>query len=212
MPPKGKAKSKAPRAPKAAAKASTGSSMDDVLGDACTTAGSARKRRQLCRRDTEEKVRRCLSTHFADVPQAELSTKVVDGKNLVDTIKEDLKSGRSARLGKRYWEELQGRFVFEAAGATQISVKDSTQPVGDDLRLSLECALDASAAKRSLARLTALLQHRSDMNQREVCGLVLALTKIAAAGNARSAVDAVHIELAKLFVRLCWGVSGVCVG
>lgn len=101
MAPKAKAKGRAPRAPKAAAKAFAGSSMENVLGDASTTAGSARKRRQLCRRDTEEKVRFCLTTHFAEVPQAELSTKVVDGKSLVETIKEDLTSGPSARLGKR---------------------------------------------------------------------------------------------------------------
>lgn len=200
-----RAKVCAARAPKAAAKAAAASTMEDVLGDNNATVGSARKRRQLCRRDTEEKVRRCISTHFPQVPQAEISSVVVDGRTLLDTVTDDMRSGRNARLGKRYWEELQAKFQFSTDEGKNLVVKDATLPVGDDLRLSLESALETNAAKRSLGRMTTVLQHRGDMNQREVAGLILALPRIVAAGNSRASMDSVHIELAKLFVRCCWG-------
>lgn len=63
------------KAPKPKASASTTGSVEGALA-----ANTTRKRRQLARRDTDEKVNRGIESHFEQVTKAELASMKIDDK------------------------------------------------------------------------------------------------------------------------------------
>jgi len=163
----------------------------------------AKRRRQLGRRRTDEQVERNLAQHLSHVPCAVLETARIDGLPVREKIKQDLQelreSGSGLRLGATYWRELVAK-VEGGGSVSDLKVDDPTEEVCDTLVTALGMALKANPAQRSSEPLTALLQTTRGLNDKEMVGLVRAVTNNPLVG--KSAQDAVFLELAKMLARL----------
>jgi hypothetical protein len=162
--------------------------------------GGKRPRRQLSRRSSSERVSRALDQHFPEASIQQLESRRVEGKTVREVVKEDMKAKGSGRLGATYWQQVAQKFNF-GDFASQLVVKDKGEEVGSDLLHAIGLAQDSNSQTRSAEQLRALLQHRPELNQRELVGLMLATQKFCSLGLARATVDNIYIEVLKCVAR-----------
>ena len=142
---------------------------------------------------------RALDQHFPDASIQQLGSRRVEGKTVREVVKADMKAKGNGRLGATYWQQVAQKFNF-GDFASQLVVKGRQEAVGSDHAIGL--AQGSNSQTRSAEQLRALLQHREDMNQRELVGLMLATQKFCSLGLARTTVDNIYIEVLKCVARL----------
>ena len=93
---KGKKTAQAQKAPEASAGSAPASSTEPP----------PKRRRQLGRRDSSEKINRQIKTHFGGLSQMELANTLVDGKNVRQRVEEDYAENKKSggqRMSASYW-------------------------------------------------------------------------------------------------------------
>lgn len=162
-----------PLAKRAAAKAKA--------ADECQTAldatGGAKRRRQLGRRDTEKQVERCLkSDHFKHISASSLSSRVVDGRTLRETLAEAHRElPTRGRLGANFLATL-GRKFSECESCIE-ALKPSVEnlPVCTELVEVLSVMASDRGSAKSLKVLQSHLERCTEMNERNLIGMVKAV-------------------------------------
>ena len=61
------------------------------------------KRRQLGRRNSEEKVERSVNLHFPHVDKSYIETHRVNNLLVRERVAKDMKAAKDGRLGNNYW-------------------------------------------------------------------------------------------------------------
>ena len=133
MAPKSKSKAKAP-AQAVAAKAKSAPSAKAVAASSAPTS----KRRQLGRRDTEDRVDRIKEERLMDVSHQRLENAVdSDGTALDDRLRAEVRMlPKDGRISAPKLAAVRKDFGLEAQ-PIQVAVKDASEEVGDDLRSAL---------------------------------------------------------------------------
>ena len=194
--------------PKGATKAKSKGQVKDVLksdsvAHALQTSEdlSTRKRRQLNRRDSDEKAARTVHKAFPTTPKMELKRTKVDGVTIYQRVLRELRSGSCERVSKYRMSELAAPFQFSSSMDFDVVVKKKDELVGDDLRIGLEVAADTNSSSRSAGPLLSSLRVRMDINQREVAGVLLSLPALQKLATAQATLDKIMLELLQCVYR-----------
>lgn len=195
--------SQAPKAKRPPAK----SCEDKAAGS--LDASSSKRRRQLDRRNTEERAERALQTHCKGVSMQRLATTQVGGRTARDCVVEAIRnSPRNSRLGQTFWRELSQQYGFDDSDV-KLKPRSKSDVVGDDLAGSLALCFDPNPATRTVSSLSSVLSARSALNQRELIGLLNALPSMAGVGVAKGSIDQLWLDVAKCVARLSWVILAV---
>lgn len=195
------ASSKAPAARKGRAQKAGTKNTAESSAAGSLDAGAAKRRRQLDRRNTEERADRALVSHFKTVSVQRLSTTTVKGLTARDKVVEAIRgSPRNARLGATCWRELSDQYGFQE-GDLQLEPRNKADIVGQDLAISLSLCFESNPNLRSVASLSSVLAARSQINQREFIGVLNALPNMQAAGVAKASVDQLWVDMSKTLAR-----------
>lgn len=132
---------------------------------------SAKKRRQLGRRATDEAIERQISQHFSDVPKSILETRTVDGLTIRARLYQDhqlrKRSGDKGRFGTRYWSDFHKMYNWEGNVLAHLKPSNPDDKVSDGLVTALQAAHDSNPSKRTVDPLLGFLQHTPKLNQRD---------------------------------------------
>jgi hypothetical protein len=134
---------------------------------------SGAKRRQLNRRDSDDKVDRLVVKHFNHLPPQVLENKKIDGKLIREKLKEDIKAtvGGCTRLSKTYWQNAAVRC---SEGSSAI---DKIEPMDGDVRDGLITALthllhDNPSKRRPEKFCSYITELKEELAENELVGLI----------------------------------------
>jgi hypothetical protein len=134
---------------------------------------TTKERRQLNRRDSDDKVDRVVERHFSHLPPQVLENKTVNGKRIRELVKEDIKAckGAKTRLGKTYWQNVAVQY---SEGTSSI---DKIAPMDGDVRDSLVTALTFLLHENPTHRkpekfCTYIKELKEELTESELCGLI----------------------------------------
>jgi hypothetical protein len=132
-----------------------------------------RSRRQLNRRDSDDKVDRVVAKHFNHLPPQVLENKTVNGKRVREQLKDDIQSckGSKTRLTKTYWQSVAVQY---SEGTSSI---DKIAPMDGDVRDSLVTALTFLLHENPTHRkqdkfCTYMTELKEELTESELCGLI----------------------------------------
>ena len=100
------------------------------------SAHESRKRRQLGRRDSEEKRDRQIRTHFAHFSQQQLATVRIDGMLVRERLERDLQQmpkRPGGRVGTSYWKDLVAQYSAGIGQFGSIKPANAEQAVSREL-------------------------------------------------------------------------------
>lgn len=111
--PKATAAPKAPAAPQAATRDASDAELEETLSDDSGGVSTAKKRRQLNRRSSDEQVERALAQRLSHLPDEVWRTKVnKDGLSISEYVKRAHKKMHSdgKKLGTKFWSDVYNEF------------------------------------------------------------------------------------------------------
>lgn len=132
---------------------------------------SAKTRRQLGRRATDEAIERQIGQHFGDMPKSILETRTVDGLTIRARLYQDhqlrKQTGDKGRFGTRYWSDFHKLYNWEGNVLGHLKPKNPDEKISEGLVTALQAAHDSNPSKRIVDPLLGFLQHTTKLNQRD---------------------------------------------
>lgn len=137
------------------------------------TGPEQKKKRRLGRRDTDEQVREAIKRQLPGVSQTALTQHIVDGKSLLDRIRDDKRKAKKEgrNLGPLYWRGIKEMYGIESS-ISSLQVNDPTEPIDDELMRALEMCRNPNAGKRSKTLLQSWFGSVRAINQRCMVAVV----------------------------------------
>ena len=198
---KRKAKAKPAKAVKATTSNTTNTNNNQLDQADEHEGGASKRRRQLQRRDTEEKVERAIQLHFGHVPRMIIETKTIQGMTVRERITHDMRSLKTngGRLGAKYWTDLVQEYASSCDPCHALVVKDAGEAVRDALVAALQHSTSTNPAQRTHEPLLNYLSQCNDMNQKEFVGLLRAAHKVSGTGKLSS--DQLMVGIMKFIAK-----------
>ena len=139
------------------------------------------KRRQLNRRDCAAKVERAMREKVYGVfPKWKIDTVKVDGKLIEETILYEYEICAKDKLAPATWERILKDFGAEASPLDAVNVPLSTdlpsQP-SEDFVAAIDEATTKSNKGRDLEPRLILLQHKMDIQPKQILGTMMLVNK-----------------------------------
>lgn len=161
-----------------------------------------KKRKQLKRRDTEDKVDRLLASHFADFTAVDTDGTVRNGLTLRQRLLQECRARakEGGRLSTQMLRQLRSEYMSHEDPMKTLTIKDKDQAFSPDLMKALAACENSNPAKRTKVPLYSFLDTCSALNQKEV--VVLFRTFISAKPASSVALRKHILELLKHVVRL----------
>lgn len=153
-----------------------------------------RPRRQLNRRDTDAAVDRIIQEHFSTLTKQETDLITHEGMTLKKTLKaakRDAKDNGNRITGASY-HRLKEVYAIPRPGDEALQVQNSNETVQRALIEAVAIANSANPAKRSKQPLYNFFASCSDLNQKEIVGLlksIESLNVVASAANRKHVLE-----------------------
>ena len=196
-----RAKAKAKSKSKAKAKAIRTSAASGSLVDPSPPPQPVR-RRQLVRRDSDEKIERAIQLHFKNMTASQLASTTINGMTVRERVAHDraaLIEAGGYRLGATYWRALAAEYGQACLSFSNIEPRDRHEPVAEDLLKALGTATSADCQARNSEAFCIYLQYVAELGDRTQLGI--AKTIEAHTNIGRSAQDALWTAFASCLAR-----------
>lgn len=172
--PKATAAPKAPAAPQAATRDASDAELEETLSDDGGGVSTAKKRRQLNRRSSDEQVERALAQRLSHLPDEVWRTKVnKDGLSISEYVKRAHKKMHSdgKKLGTKFWSDVYNEFDLNESCADALEDPPEDLPVSKDLLMALASARSGNPCGTPAAQLERFLERCGVLNRAELYGL-----------------------------------------
>lgn len=169
---------------------------------AATDGPPTKKRKQLKRRDTEEKVDRILTSHFGDFTPVDTDGTTRNGLTLRERLLQECRSRSSdnGRISTATIKQLRTEYMRHEDPMMALEIKDKNEQFNNDLMKALAASEVSNPAKRTKLPLYSYLDTCASLNQKET---VVILRTIIGLSPASSVALRKHIlEILKCFVRM----------
>jgi len=132
------------------------------------------KRRQVCRRNSDEQAQRALDEKLKDIPESSWRSKVnKQGLTLQEYVKRHSKSMKSEnkRLSTKFWTECFAEFDLVNTCADNLEDPPSGLSIDTDLLKALQAARNGNPTGKPTLQLERYLEHCAPLNKQELFGL-----------------------------------------
>ena len=169
---------------------------------ASSSGPATKKRRQLNRRDTEDKVSRNIRDHFSDLTAVDTDGTTRGGLTLRQRLSNEHRERASdgSRMSTAVFKELRAEYTSPEDPVRHLKIEKPDDPFNPDFMTALQISESSNPAKRSKAPLYAYLATCAALNQKK---LVVLLRSIIGTNPKTNVSTRKHIvEVLRFVVRL----------
>ena len=161
-----------------------------------------KKRKQLKRRDTEEKVDRVLTSHFADFTAVDTDGTTRNGLTLRERLLQECRHRASdnGRISTATIKQLRTEYMRNEDPMLALEIKDKNEKFNTDLMKALAASEVSNPAKRTKTPLYSYLDTCASLNQKET--VVILRTIVGLSPSSSVALRKHILEILQCFVRL----------
>lgn len=140
---------------------------------ASSSGPATKKRRQLNRRDTEDKVSRNIRDHFSDLTAVDTDGTTRGGLTLRQRLSNEHRERASdgSRMSTAVFKELRAEYTSPEDPVRHLKIEKPDDPFNPDFMTALQISESSNPAKRSKAPLYAYLATCAALNQKKLVGL-----------------------------------------
>ena len=162
--------------------------------------GSGSRRRQLSRRDSDERVERALAQHFSHMSDYQMNVKLVNNRTMRQKDSEAIASTRltKKRLGANFWKLVSDPYFDNLDTIESLKADDPNASVNEMLLKLIGEVHHEDPSKRTMQGLMGWLPVAPEFKQNEFIGLIKAClsTKMAM----RPTTDPLVVEIMRYII------------